>query len=70
MSTELIANKQHPFDLTRYSGGSEKGMCVQVTGPNCDGPTGYIGLNRTEAVGLAADLLQFALAKELEKELL
>ena len=66
MSTELKPNAHHPFSLTSYSG--RDGASVQVTGPNCDNDTGYIGMNRVQAMGLAADLLQFALRLEVDNE--
>lgn len=65
MSTELKKLEEHPFYLTRYWGGAEKGESLQVTGPNCDG-TGYIGMTREEALGLSVDLMRFALHMEVD----
>lgn len=65
MSTELKSlNKM--TTLTRFWGGQEKGVCVQVTQSDQDSNTinplgiGYIQLNRDEAGRLGEMLLQFA----------
>lgn len=63
MATDL---KSHADDvmLTRFFGGSDRGVCVQVT----DRVTrNYVQLTRAQAAALAADLLDFAQGREEER---
>jgi hypothetical protein len=73
MATEL---KSHTAEvtLTRFFGGSSRGTCVQVTQPNpnydtdAGGPMfSHVQLTRAQAAALAADLLDFAQAREQEE---
>uniref|UniRef100_A0A6M3LKS9 Uncharacterized protein n=1 Tax=viral metagenome TaxID=1070528 RepID=A0A6M3LKS9_9ZZZZ len=58
MSIELWAEYSgpHELSLTQYFGGAEKGVCVQLTGLNCDNLHGYVGMTKTEARDVAAVL--------------
>jgi len=50
MSTEIIESfGDHDISLTQYSGGREKGICLQITGLNCDKRVGYVGLTVIDA---------------------
>ena len=64
MSTEL---KSHAADvtLTRFFGGSDRGVCVQVTAGRGVGGD-FVQLTRAQAAALAADLLDFAQGREVE----
>lgn len=74
MSTDL---KSHAKDvtLTRFFGGQDRGVCVQVTTPRAKslGPLGpadnffqSLQLTRAQAAALAADLQDFAQGREQE----
>ena len=74
MSTEL---KSHADDvtLTRFSGGSDRGSCVQVTQPRVGYHTdaggdqfSYVQLTRAQAAALARDLWDFASGREQEDD--
>ena len=60
------------FTMTRFYGGEQRGVCVQVTQPNPNpnydsGPMfNYVQLTRDEARQLAKDLLDFAAGAEEE----
>ena len=57
MSMDLWAgNGAHDLSLTQYWGGDRKGVCVQLTGINCDDLHGYVGMTKTEAREVAAQL--------------
>ena len=60
MATELKTRTQEGLQLTRFYGGAERGVCVQVS-------AGYgkqVGLTRAEAEVLAQELLAFARGEE------
>jgi hypothetical protein len=63
MSTEL---KSHADDvtLTRFFGGSDRGVCVQVTERVTHN---FVQLTRAQAAALAADLMDFAQGREQEE---
>jgi len=42
----------HKITFNQFFGGIDKGLCIQLTGYNCDNEIGYISLTRKEA-GLA-----------------
>jgi hypothetical protein len=72
MSTELKTTTD-AFTLTRFYGGEQRGVCVQVTqpNPNYDSDAGgpmfnYVQLTRDEARQLAKDLMDFAAGAEEE----
>ena len=58
MSVELWAEYSgpHELSLTQYFGGAENGVCVQLTGLNCDHMHGYVGMTKGEAREVAAQL--------------
>ena len=73
MSTELKSNTKD-VTLTRFWGGEQRGVSVQVTQPNANydtdegGPMfNYVQLTREQAVALALDLLDFAAGRETEE---
>ena len=73
MSTDLKSNTQN-VTLTRFYGGEERKVCVQVTQPNPNydtdegGPMfNYVQLTRQEAAAVALDLLDFAAGREQEE---
>ncbi|APL99254.1 hypothetical protein [Bordetella phage CN2] len=53
MSTQLVerTGPGYNYTLTRFSGGAERGVCVQITDSN-----GYVQLTKQGAAELAADL--------------
>lgn len=53
------SNGRHSLVLTEYSGGAEQGLCIQLTGYNCDGKIGYVGMTRKEAGFIAHELLRW-----------
>jgi hypothetical protein len=62
MSTELKSHADR-VALTRFFGGSDRGVCVQVT----ENVThNFVQLTRAQAAALAADLLDFAQGREVE----
>jgi len=63
MSTELKSHAQG-VTLTRFFGGSDRGVCVEVNEDRVDGQ--YVQLTRAQAAALAADLLDFAQGRETE----
>jgi hypothetical protein len=65
MSTEL---KSHAAEvtLTRFFGGSDRGVCVQVTAGRGVGGD-YVQLTRAQAAALAMDLMDFAAGREVEE---
>ena len=53
MSTEIQeAFGEHNTSLTEYYGGKDKGLCIQITGENCDKDLGYVGLTIRDAYEL------------------
>jgi len=65
MSTELeaVQSEHGDISLTRFSGGSERGVCVQLTRERRrPGEWGFdhIQLNRDDALAMAAALIEFA----------
>ena len=68
MSTEL-RNATDTVTQTRFSGGEERGACVQLTQARSNGSGySYIQLTREEALAVAAELVLFATSKEVEKD--
>ena len=70
MSTTL-RNVTSKISQTRFSGGADRGACVQVTQKGLRGSglpfnTGFIQLTRNDAALLAAELLRFAAGEEVE----
>ena len=68
MATELKSNTQD-VSLTRFFGGQERGVCVQVTTTYTANPEDFfkhISLTRDQARTLAADLAAFAAGVEEE----
>jgi len=65
MSTELKSHAER-VSLTRFFGGLERGTCVQVTVNQGKAFEKAVSLTRSQAAALAADLLDFAQAREQE----
>ena len=65
MATELKSHADR-VTLTRFFGGSDRGVCVQVTTDQGAGQFEHVALTRAQAAALAADLLDFAQAREQE----
>lgn len=64
MSTELKSNLEN-FNLTRFYGGKERGVCLQLSQrefKETPRASGYVQLTREEAMKLALQLLEFAAA--------
>ena len=65
MSTLLHSFKgSHEVHLTQYSGGV-KGLCVQVTGYNCDKKVGYVGMTKREARKVGRALIRWSRNKKI-----
>jgi len=62
MATELKSHADR-VALTRFFGGSDRGVCVQVTE---EVTHNHVALTRAQAAALAADLLDFAQGREVE----
>ena len=67
MATELKSHAQG-VSLTRFAGGDDRGVCVQVTTKKRQ-PVGVeffdsVQLTRAQAAALAADLMDFAQGRE------
>ena len=62
MSTKILEQQEsgHQISLTQYWGGDEKRTCIQITGLNCDGKVGYVGLTRDEALQIGRKLSDWA----------
>lgn len=62
MSTEMQPTGR--FSLTRFWGGQERQLCLQITpptvGPNPSRDEGFITVTRQEAAELAESLMRFA----------
>jgi len=60
MSTEMKGTSRHL--LTRFSGGKDRGVCLQVTIRTFTGfyNESYITVSKTEALELARSLIMFA----------
>jgi len=65
MSTELKTHADG-VTLTRFFGGSDRGVCVQVTVDEGAGQFEHVALTRAQAAAVAADLLDFAQGREVE----
>jgi len=65
MATDLKSHADR-VALTRFFGGSDRGVCVQVTVDNGAAQFEHVALTRSQAAALAADLLDFAQAREQE----
>jgi len=69
MATDLKSHAQG-VSLTRFAGGVDRGVCVQVTTKKRQ-PVGTeffdsLQLTRAQAAALAADLMDFAQGRETE----
>ena len=64
MSTEL-RNVSDSFSQTRFWGGEERGVCVQVTQQTTEGFS-FVSLNREEAGTLARELFLFSTGSEVD----
>ena len=62
MATDLKSHANR-VSLTRFFGGSDRGVCVQVTEQT---QNAFVQLTRAQAAALAADLLDFAQGREEE----
>ena len=69
MSTELKGTESinGQVMLTRYFGGTEHGVCLQVTPPGGE-RTPYLSLTVEQALDLAVALVEFANRKREEDE--
>ena len=71
MSTELKSHAQG-VSLTRFFGGDDRGVCVQLTQKKTELPAtadkffDSMQLTRAQAAALAADLMDFAQGREVE----
>jgi hypothetical protein len=65
MATDLRSHADR-VSLTRFFGGSDRGVCVQVTVDEGAGQFEHVALNRAQAAALAADLMDFAQGREVE----
>ena len=65
MATNLKSHADR-VTLTRFFGGSDRGVCVQVTVDEGAGQFEHVALTRAQAAALAADLLDFAQGREVE----
>ena len=65
MATNLRSHANR-VSLTRFFGGSDRGVCVQVTVDEGAGQFEHVALNRAQAAALAADLMDFAQGREEE----
>ena len=66
MATDLRSHADR-VSLTRFFGGSDRGVCVQVTTDQGAGQFEHVSLTRAQAAALAADLLDFAQGREQEE---
>ena len=66
MATDLRSHADR-VSLTRFFGGSDRGVCVQVTVDNGSAHFEHVALTRAQAAALAADLLDFAQGREQEE---
>lgn len=69
MATDLRSHARG-VSLTRFFGGADRGVCVQVTTEKRE-PKGTeffdsVQLTREQAAALAADLMDFAQSREVE----
>ena len=60
MATDLKSHADN-VSLTRFFGGSDRGVCVQVTVDR-----DFVHLTRSQVAALAADLMDFAQKREKE----
>lgn len=67
MSTELKSRADR-VALTRFWGGSDRGVCAQVTVDSGAGQFDYVQLTRAQAAALSRDLWDFATGREEEVE--
>ena len=65
MATDLKSHAAN-VTLTRFWGGSDRNVCVQVTVNEGAGQFEHVALTRAQAAALAADLLDFAQGREVE----
>ena len=70
MATDLKSHAQG-VSLTRFFGGDDRGVCVQVTTkkrePQHTEFFDSVQLTRAQAAALAADLMEFAQGREAEQ---
>ena len=66
MATDLKSHAQG-VSLTRFFGGDERGVCVQVTTKRHGRSSVVVQLTRAQAAALAADLMDFAQGRETEE---
>lgn len=67
MSTELKSHADQ-VTMTRFFGGSDRGVCVQVTVNMGAGQFKDVQLTRAQAAAVAFDLMDFATGREEEME--
>ena len=65
MATDLKSHADR-VALTRFFGGSDRGVCVQVTVDQGAAQFEHVALTRAQAAALSADLLDFAQGREEE----
>lgn len=70
MATDLKSHAQG-VSLTRFFGGDDRGVCVQVTTKKREPQNteffDSVQLTRAQAAALAADLMEFAQGREAEQ---
>jgi len=49
--------------FTQFYGGDKQGVCIQLTGYNCDKQIGYISLTKDEAIETIKKLVSWVLEK-------
>ena len=60
MSREIYQGSGgHGLSLTEYWGGEDRGICIQLTGENCDRKLGYVGLTVEEAQAIVGELSEW-----------
>lgn len=50
----------HKIELNQYAGSDPEGLCIQITGYNCDRQLGYVSMTYKEAREVAGLLLRWA----------
>jgi hypothetical protein len=68
MSTSLKSRLADQYYLTRFSGGIERGVCVQVTPKAKEHGCYYIALTKAEAKDMIKDLQDFVNNKSVSLE--
>ena len=69
MSTEIRdVYGDHRLTLTQYWGGDERGVCLQLTGNNCDHETfGFVGLTVRDAYETAKSLIEWVQSRAVDQ---